>query len=202
MSVKGASPPPYTFCTPSQQWSEQLLKDAPVPVCLTRSATDEALNSHIGDYTEAESGSSGKPSSWQYEIQFYLGQRDTGAPVHFHGHAINTLVFGEKVRCPICIIGTLLFYLCSALTRLWFLFHSQQWFLYPPSEAFYTTVPALESDFATQSKPPSGGVAPLRVTQRGGDVLYVPTMWAHGTLNTQQCIGVAHEFSVEAFCME
>ncbi len=79
----------------------------------------------------------------------------------------------------------------------------QQWFLYPPTEAFYTTTPAVESDFAKAQGLPSGGKgSPLRVTQRGGDVLYVPTMWAHGTLNTQQCIGVAHEFSVEAFCME
>ena len=42
----------------------------------------------------------------------------------------------------------------------------------------------------------------LRVTQRAGDVLYVPALWGHATLNTQQSIGVAHEFSVESFCME
>jgi hypothetical protein len=35
--------------------------------------------------------------SWSFEIQFYLGAAGTGAPVHFHGHAINTLAYGEKV---------------------------------------------------------------------------------------------------------
>lgn len=44
--------------------------------------------------------------------------------------------------------------------------------------------------------------APIRVVQRAGDVLYVPALWGHATLNAAQSIGVAHEFSVESFCME
>ncbi len=116
-SASDAQPtaPLYTFCTPSQQWSAQLLADAPVPVCLVRSASDESLNSKIGDYSEAEvEGDSSRPSSWQYEIQFYLGQRDTGAPVHFHGHAVNTLVYGEKV-CYLCFAAGLIAFLVCLL---------------------------------------------------------------------------------------
>lgn len=36
------------------------------------------------------------------ELQFYLGVAGTGAPPHFHGHAVNSLAFGEKVSLAIC----------------------------------------------------------------------------------------------------
>jgi len=42
----------------------------------------------------------------------------------------------------------------------------------------------------------------LTCTQQAGDIMFVPTLWAHATLNIKQSIGVAHEFSVESFCME
>ena len=42
----------------------------------------------------------------------------------------------------------------------------------------------------------------LECTQYAGDIMYVPTLWGHGTLNIKQSIGVAHEFSVESVCME
>lgn len=31
------------------------------------------------------------------EIQFYLGPAGSGAPAHYHGHAVNSLAYGEKV---------------------------------------------------------------------------------------------------------
>ena len=31
------------------------------------------------------------------ELQFYLGPAGSGAPPHFHGHAVNSLAYGEKV---------------------------------------------------------------------------------------------------------
>ena len=42
----------------------------------------------------------------------------------------------------------------------------------------------------------------MQCTQQSGDIMYVPTLWGHTTMNTKQSIGVAHEFSVEGFCME
>jgi ribosomal protein L16 Arg81 hydroxylase len=42
----------------------------------------------------------------------------------------------------------------------------------------------------------------MECTQHSGDIMYVPPLYAHSTLNTMQSIGVAHEFSVEPFCME
>jgi hypothetical protein len=100
------------------------------------------------------------------ETQFYLGPEGSGAPGHFHTHALNTLAYGEK-----------------------------RWFLFPPSEAFYSTKPALE--FA-RSDPRAA--AALQVTQRAGDVLYVPSLWGHATLNLRQSVGVAHEFTLEGVC--
>eukprot|EP00042_Codosiga_hollandica_P045174 m.455331 g.455331 ORF g.455331 m.455331 type:complete len:270 (+) comp56958_c1_seq38:1341-2150(+) len=44
--------------------------------------------------------------------QFYLGSKGSGAPIHYHGNAINTLVYGRK-----------------------------QWFLLPPSLAVYSKQP-------------------------------------------------------------
>jgi oxalate decarboxylase/phosphoglucose isomerase-like protein (cupin superfamily) len=42
----------------------------------------------------------------------------------------------------------------------------------------------------------------LQCTQYSGDVMFVPSLWGHATLNVRQSVGVAHEFSVEPFCME
>lgn len=94
----------------------------------------------------------------------------------------------------------------------------QRWFLYPPSKASYSTVSGLRfaellgttpTDDDSETK--SEGITELRdrlvrdllqCTQHSGDVMYVPTLWGHATLNVRQSIGVAHEFSVEPFCME
>jgi hypothetical protein len=84
----------------------------------------------------------------------------------------------------------------------------QHWLLYPPSQAFYSTTPARKLfEAKLQEQPGHEGETeqqegPIYVVQRAGDVLYVPALWAHATLNAAQSIGVAHEFSVESFCME
>ena len=101
-----------------------------------------------------------------------------------------------------------------------FLFFVQHWILFPPANAFYSTTPArklfedkLPVSLEGKSECESGsdeeggegrglGGRAIRVVQRAGDVLYVPALWGHATLNTAQSIGVAHEFTVESFCME
>lgn len=60
----------YIFTTPQANWEDMIRRDAPPPNII--------------------------PSSIQTEIQFYLGPVGSGAPVHFHGHAINSLAYGEK----------------------------------------------------------------------------------------------------------
>lgn len=188
-STAAGSVPLYTFCTPSPQWEAKLLADVPVPRCILRTGTAgsgaEANTDVLGSDQEEDSGvgvvdaqhGHGHAASWPFEIQFYLGSAGTGAPAHFHGHAINSLAYGEK-----------------------------QWLLYPPVHAFYSTTPAqhLFDSAATADAlgTGEGEGGPVLVTQRAGDVLFVPALWGHATLNTQQSIGVAHEFSVESFCME
>jgi hypothetical protein len=71
--VSALSPPQnvplYAFTTGMRQ---SIKEDAPPPVFLSGLAQDA-------------------------ELQFYLGPPGTGAPLHFHGHAVNTLAYGEKV---------------------------------------------------------------------------------------------------------
>jgi hypothetical protein len=84
------SVPLYTFTTASAQWSQKLNKDVPFPEPIL------AKESSGSDGTKA-SPSGEKKAAYSHELQFYLGPAGTGAPVHFHGHAINTLAYGEKV---------------------------------------------------------------------------------------------------------
>eukprot|EP00595_Chromulina_sp_UTEXLB2642_P001607 CAMPEP_0196763240 /NCGR_PEP_ID=MMETSP1095-20130614/3677_1 /TAXON_ID=96789 ORGANISM="Chromulina nebulosa, Strain UTEXLB2642" /NCGR_SAMPLE_ID=MMETSP1095 /ASSEMBLY_ACC=CAM_ASM_000446 /LENGTH=359 /DNA_ID=CAMNT_0042115995 /DNA_START=665 /DNA_END=1744 /DNA_ORIENTATION=- len=139
--------PVYAFSTPSNKWLHKIQEDIAVPDCISGSVSYSKGN---------------------VEVQFYLGPKGSGAPVHFHGHAVNSLAYGEK-----------------------------KWYLFPPAEAFYSTMPAFE--FVSSD---SRAHRSIQCTQRSGDVMYVPTLWGHATLNVKQSIGVAHEFSVESFCME
>lgn len=159
-----SSSPLYAFLTPGPQWVQQLTADVPVPGCLTSTTLSPQGVIELKHYS--------------HELQFYLGAAGSGAPVHVHGHAINTLAYGRK-----------------------------QWALFPPKDAFYSTIPAKQffsryvfgqsNASVLQERPQM-----LTCTQHAGDIIYVPSLWAHGTLNVQQSIGVAHEFSVEQFCME
>lgn len=176
-----SSPPPlYVFQTPGPQWFKQIIADVPVP----RSLTTATIHPETGGVEKRD---------YEHELQFYLGSAGTGAPVHIHGHAINTLAYGEK-----------------------------QWVLFPPADAFYSTIPArqfferyvwnqtnpstwmstLLEETSPDARQEKREMQMLRCTQHAGDIMYVPSLWAHGTLNVRQSIGVAHEFSVEPFCME
>lgn len=144
-----ANPPLYAFNTAMPKWRQRLEEDVGLPSLLEGGGL-------INDV----------------EMQFYLGQAGTGAPMHFHGHAVNSLAYGEK-----------------------------KWFLQPPSSASYSKTPSLEFAKYLQSHPHKASSL-MQCTQKAGDVIYVPTLWGHATLNTMQSIGVAHEFSVDDICME
>jgi hypothetical protein len=69
--------------------------------------------------------------------------------MHYHGHAVNSLAYGEK-----------------------------RWFLLPPARAVYSKTPSLEYAQALLRGGQGGGEeAPLQCTQRAGDVMFVPTLW-------------------------
>jgi hypothetical protein len=114
ISASFSSSPSYAFSTPGSTWKSKLQKDALLPPFLLESL--KVLGKTV-DEDEIKSKSyieSQKIGSTSWEIQFYLGPAGSGAPVHFHGHAVNSLAYGQK-----------------------------KWFLFPPSEAFYSTQTAL-----------------------------------------------------------
>ena len=105
----------------------------------------------------AQSGSSER-------LQFYLGGEGTGAPLHYHGNAVNLLAHGRK-----------------------------RWFLLPPANAMFSRRPAarwLDKEYPALA---ASAAPPLELVQEGGDVLFVPAGWAHATLNVEVSVGVVHD---------
>eukprot|EP00599_Poterioochromonas_sp_BG-1_P011878 CAMPEP_0173160326 /NCGR_PEP_ID=MMETSP1105-20130129/17764_1 /TAXON_ID=2985 /ORGANISM="Ochromonas sp., Strain BG-1" /LENGTH=770 /DNA_ID=CAMNT_0014079181 /DNA_START=81 /DNA_END=2393 /DNA_ORIENTATION=+ len=186
--------PNYVFVTPPAQWGNRFPKDIPIPKPLILPLEEEGSSASFSYNLHAiasNTQSHGKNKTYSFELQFYLGSAGTGAPVHYHGHAINTLAYGEK-----------------------------KWLLYPVEDALYSTMTGLEFHAVlTGNLNPEQlrqhGWSPGKVeqflnrarnymqcTQHPGDILYVPPLYGHSTLNTMQSIGVAHEFSIESFGME
>ncbi len=130
------------------------------------------------------------PSCWgknrisDLAYQLYMGPKGSGAPAHYHGHAMNTLAYGKK-----------------------------HWLLYRPVDTFYTTATyssyrkfilngTYKSDDNNLLYNLKDEKVTVQCTQEAGDVLYVPSLWGHGTINIQQSVGVAIEVMSENFCME
>ena len=110
-------------------------------------------------------------------VQFYLGGRSSGAQPHWHGAAWNWLVHGRK-----------------------------RWYLWPPSSATYTQhhvsfsvgpLAAAPGGAAAASDSLGGALnatgRPLLCEQRAGEVLIVPELWGHATVNLAPSVGWASE---------
>ena len=69
----------------------------------------------------------------------------------------------------------------------------KRWLLYPPSQAFYTELHPLEWQRRATNR---SMAAPLECEQRAGDVLFVPRLWAHATINVGEVVGVATPFAL------
>lgn len=70
----------------------------------------------------------------------------------------------------------------------------KHWLLYPPNASFYSELHPLEWLRRGQngtSLPP-----PIECIQQAGDVLFVPRLWGHGTINLGESVGVAMPFSL------
>lgn len=96
--------------------------------------------------------------------QFFVGSALSGAPVHYHGSALNLLVYGRK-----------------------------RWFLFPPSKAFYS-VTHPHKWYRDHYNTLPEHERPIELIQEAGDVLYVPQMWGHSVLNLGTAVGVATEY--------
>ena len=108
------SSPSYAFSTPGGTWKSKLQKDALIPPFLLESLKKFGKKVDEDEIKSKSYIENQKLGSTSWEIQFYLGPAGSGAPVHFHGHAVNSLAYGQK-----------------------------KWFLFPSSEAFYSTQTAL-----------------------------------------------------------
>ena len=85
--------PLYTFTTANQQWAQKLNRDVPFPEPLQKEVEPDEKKKGKKDASTKMT----IEAAYSFELQFYLGPAGTGAPVHFHGHAMNTLAYGEKV---------------------------------------------------------------------------------------------------------
>ena len=69
----------------------------------------------------------------------------------------------------------------------------KRWMLYPPNASFYSELHPLEW---LRAKRRHRGHAAIECEQQAGDVLFVPQLWGHGTLNLEESIGVAFPFAL------
>lgn len=97
-------------------------------------------------------------------IQWAVGTKGSGAPVHFHNTAWNQLFYGKK-----------------------------HWYLFPPSRNLMGNKQVLQWLEEDLPRLRSEGFVPLECVQEAGDVLIVPELWGHAVLNTQDSIAVACE---------
>jgi len=67
----------------------------------------------------------------------------------------------------------------------------KRWFLRHPAHAVFSATPAASWVHSDEFEPR----AMLECVQEAGDVLIVPSMWAHATLNLEESVGIAYEFS-------
>ena len=71
----------------------------------------------------------------------------------------------------------------------------KRWTLHPPNATFYSELhPRRWLGKAARHTDASGGA--LQCEQRPGDVLFVPKLWGHCTINLGETVGVATPFSL------
>jgi len=103
-------------------------------------------------------------------LQWALGVAGSGAPVHFHNTAWNSLFYGRK-----------------------------HWYIYPPSRNLMgkkQTLLWVEEDLEDLK---AQGYLPYECTQEPGDVLIVPELWGHAVLNVRDSVAVATEVAGSNF---
>jgi hypothetical protein len=92
--------PNYVFLTPPNFWGKKFQEDVPTPRPLIVGKENSNLSAsfNLSQIATSVQTNAKNVTSYSYELQFYFGSAGTGAPVHYHGHAINTLAYGEKVN--------------------------------------------------------------------------------------------------------
>jgi hypothetical protein len=101
--------------------------------------------------------------------QLFVGGVGTGAPIHWHSDAWNVCAHG-----------------------------SRRWYLFPPSIAVYSNMPMKQWIKEEYPKLPPER-RPLECMQNGGDIIFVPHLYGHGTYTVKAAVGVAVEMANALF---
>ena len=156
-----------------QQYLDRMLvdgKDADgVQTNSVRPSTDDfdGMNSSLADaivYPEVFDEENMRVTS----PQWLLAPPDTGAPIHFHGNAINALVHGRKL-----------------------------WTFLPPRHSLYSTKHISKWINEEYPQLNEAGKT-FQCIQEAGDFLFVPDGWAHGVVNLAESVGYALGFDLTA----
>ena len=116
-----------------------------------------------------------KRGSWLH-WNLGLGGEGSGASFHFHAKAVNLLVSGRK-----------------------------RWFLQPPAQATYSTVPIFEwlqhgdlnSDREENTEEEEDGRA-VEFIQHPGDIIILPRWIGHATACIEDCVSLSHVMKASA----
>jgi len=102
-----------------------------------------------------------------------LGPPRSGAHVHFHNHAWNSLVLGEK-----------------------------RWFFFPPQYGFFSKDHVMkwfnENYESLRAKKELIPGSMFECTQFPGDTVFVPRTWAHAVLNVETSLALSYEWDGHA----
>jgi hypothetical protein len=71
---------------------------------------------------------------------------------------------------------------------------AKRWSLYPPAHGFFSSA-HFKEDFADITGGHLG--EPLQCTQLSGDVLFLPTLWAHGALYEETSVSVSFLYTYD-----
>lgn len=128
-------------------------------------------------YPKDKDDSNLPPELREYRSQrrlFYLGGVGSGAQMHAHSGALNSLVYGRK--------------------KWWLMPPGVNWVASRSSDSARNAVNDLSTSAWLREHrmhlPPH---SVLECTQRANETLFVPEMWAHATLNLKESIGIAFE---------
>ena len=99
-------------------------------------------------------------------VQFFMGPANSGAPMHFHGAAYNLLVHGRK-----------------------------RWLLTPPGHSTFSMLPARKWLSTRLPQLRARNASVFECEQHAGDMLVLPDLWGHLTINMEISVGVAQEFA-------
>jgi len=145
----------------------------------------------IGSFLDSAWGSANAAGEKNYLFEAYIEQKapelldDIVLPAYFQKSC--SMLYYELFLGP-ARSGAPVHFHNDAWNAL--VFGKKLWFLYPPARSHRTNKhPEHLSHESEQSA--------MQCMQQAGDLLYVPLHWGHGTLNIQDGVGIAAEFSSE-----